>query len=636
MTKQELENKFLLKVNRLSNRAKFVLQRLKLDQFETFFHFFIEEKNMIDFHQLRNCGYQTGKELYNLINSIAGSAPQYKKENEVVISKHAELLFDEKFHELSTRTRNILSQIGANYIFGFKQTILIHNTLFSSGKLRNCGDKTYREILEFKQKVLEILAQHEQTDSLESISEQKPNCFFDKNSNESVTFSKRAELKFDKQFDELSNRTKNVLSALGADYIFGFNEKILADIKFNFKKPRNCGEKTYNEITEFKSKVLAIIEQDQNEEKSNSLFKDIEIYLFEGNVLRGVELDIVLHYYNFIQKNKSKSLQEIAESVDLTQERVRQLSKIVLDNIKNIILKLFRKGNYDLQNYFQNQYFVVTQNFTDFINKSDKTNFSPTFIIHVLKWVAPTNYDFIDVKEKSRSYSGVFIRNSIQFDFQKCFEFLSQYVDVRRKEDVKVKVDDLIKFFARIKKENLFSKPNELDLIDRMQILEVLKIFTEYISNEEDEIDITPNLIVFKRNTKKLKYEFIVEILSECKKPMHFTELYEECVKRGIKIKSALSIHGMIQHYPDIFGLKGQGIYGLIEWGGYFGKIGDVAEKLLKEKNKPMYRIELIEILSRELYISQDSINTVLFNYEPEKRFVKMNNSTIGLKERIS
>jgi hypothetical protein len=29
--------------------------------------------------------------------------------------------------------------------------------------------------------------------------------------------------------------------------------------------------------------------------------------------------------------------------------------------------------------------------------------------------------------------------------------------------------------------------------------------------------------------------------------------------------------------------LKGQGIYGLKEWGGYFGSIGDVAEKYLNK-----------------------------------------------------
>ena len=114
---------------------------------------------------------------------------------------------------------------------------------------------------------------------------------------------------------------------------------------------------------------------------------------------------------------------------------------------------------------------------------------------------------------------------------------------------------------------------------------------------------------------------------------MHFTELYQECLKRKINAGSALNIHSTMIRYNKIFGLKGPGIYGLFEWGGCFGSIGDVTEKIIKERNKPIGRRELVEILCRELYISQDSISTVLFNYTPEQRFVKMKNDTIGLRE---
>lgn len=114
---------------------------------------------------------------------------------------------------------------------------------------------------------------------------------------------------------------------------------------------------------------------------------------------------------------------------------------------------------------------------------------------------------------------------------------------------------------------------------------------------------------------------------------MHFTELYEECIKREINISSATSIHSIVIRYSDIFGLKGPGIYGLIEWGGYFGKIGDVAEKILKERNEPIPWKEIEEILYRELYISQDSIREVLFHYELENRFVKIKDDKIALKE---
>jgi hypothetical protein len=166
-----------------------------------------------------------------------------------------------------------------------------------------------------------------------------------------------------------------------------------------------------------------------------------------------------------------------------------------------------------------------------------------------------------------------------------------------------------------------------------MQVLKVFKLFEETYSDAANEIQLTRNFIIIKRNTKKLKHEFIVDILNEYKKPMHFTELYEECLKRNIKVTSALAIHGLMQHYPEVFGLKGQGMYGLKEWGGRFGTIGDVAEQIIKEKNQPIDRRELINTLCRELYVSQDSVSTVLFFYEPEKRFIKWKNDKVGLHE---
>ena len=61
--------------------------------------------------------------------------------------------------------------------------------------------------------------------------------------------------------------------------------------------------------------------------------------------------------------------------------------------------------------------------------------------------------------------------------------------------------------------------------------------------------------------------------------------------------------------------------------------IGDVAERYLKEKGKPIYKKDLEEFLCSQLIISQDSINIILFGYENEDRFVKFRSGNIGLKE---
>ncbi len=246
--------------------------------------------------------------------------------------------------------------------------------------------------------------------------------------------------------------------------------------------------------------------------------------------------------------------------------------------------------------------------------------------------IKPDDYGFICLNNKPKNYSGVFFKNNNTFDFKSCLKFLLQYVDIRRKNDVKIKSEGLLRSFKKNHTDNLFATSSIINLFDTTEILDVLKLFKDLVSNEQNKIELNSDILVFKRTTKKLKYEFIADILNEYKKPMHFTEIYEECLRIGIRVTSALSIHGLMQHYPKVFGLKGPGIYGLLEWGGYFGKIGDVAERVLKEKKEPMDKKELINILCRELYISQDSINTVLFFYGPEKRNYFLLNEIIIVK----
>jgi DNA-directed RNA polymerase delta subunit len=130
-----------------------------------------------------------------------------------------------------------------------------------------------------------------------------------------------------------------------------------------------------------------------------------------------------------------------------------------------------------------------------------------------------------------------------------------------------------------------------------------------------------------------MMHEIIYEILNEHKRPMHYSDIYVECMKRRLKPTTESSVHGTLTRRTDIFGLKGPGYFGLRKWGGFFGTIGDVAEKILEERNEPIIKQDLDNILSRELYISKDSINTVLLDYDLEKRFVKIKANKISLRK---
>ena len=138
--------------------------------------------------------------------------------------------------------------------------------------------------------------------------------------------------------------------------------------------------------------------------------------------------------------------------------------------------------------------------------------------------------------------------------------------------------------------------------------------------------------IIFERNTKKLTYEYLVEILEEFGKPMHYVELFKECIKRGYPVKSDMGVHSTLFNHSAVFGLKGAGIFNLRKNGGYFGTIGNVAEKYLRGKGCPIPLKELETFINNEMVISRYSIRMVLFKYKKEGRFI-LNNKLVSLRE---
>ncbi len=352
---------------------------------------------------------------------------------------------------LSKEARFILKQFRLTEFDSFYQFFVTEGKTIDFSKLRNCGYKLGKELNNMIGEIILLNAFPADRREVNDADGQLLNI-------SSENFTQKVELEFDKKFDELPPRAKNVISDINANNINDFFKMILQNKNFDFSKLRNCGTKTQNEIIGFAKDIQAIVDKDQDEIKQSFLFKDIEHYLFAGQVLKKKELPIVLNYYSFIQGKEYKSLRKIAEELNLSTERVRQLSITVIEKLKRVVEKLSVKGTYDLQKYYQEDYFIVTEAFTKSINESENTNFSSEFTTYVLSWIRFKNFKFILINEKNTLYSGVLINNSIPFNFEKCFEFLSQYVSIRRKQDVIIKIDDLNKKFSSSRKPKFISE----------------------------------------------------------------------------------------------------------------------------------------------------------------------------------
>lgn len=97
--------------------------------------------------------------------------------------------------------------------------------------------------------------------------------------------------------------------------------------------------------------------------------------------------------------------------------------------------------------------------------------------------------------------------------------------------------------------------------------------------------------------------------------PLHFSE-----VARGISESAHLqTVHNELIRDPR-FILVGRGMYALKEWGYKEGTVRDIIMSILKEKNKPLSKPELIKNVSRQRFVKE---NTILLNLSNKKYFQK-------------
>ena len=84
MTKQEFQKNFSIKVKILSNRAQNILRKLKLNDYENFFDFYVLQHKTIPFNKVQNCGEKTQGDLNKFVESILQDAKKCFSEFDVL------------------------------------------------------------------------------------------------------------------------------------------------------------------------------------------------------------------------------------------------------------------------------------------------------------------------------------------------------------------------------------------------------------------------------------------------------------------------------------------------------------------------------------------------------------------------
>jgi len=565
---------------------------------------------------------------------------------------------------LSVRAYNICN----NNLLRDLTTILNHYSEFKTFmNIRNCGIRTNEELIEFCKKnfQVEIL---EKTNKEDITIENKFTTIIS-----NLTRSQREVVNsfIEISINKLSNRSKNIMnSLLNEDLkINNLYEKFLKNTNFNFKDIKNSGTRTEIELNQMLLKIIKFLEETFNNKNINeikasknkfllekffphfklnnenidvsSIFKIIDFLIFK-NVIFEKHTSIVFKKSFKIYLNQTTlTTLEIANELNITNERVRQLRKVFLIKIfeyfqfiKNIDDDLYQKYGIDInQNYI-----MIDDYLSSKINNFNKTNFSlefNTFLIYFFYCeqlnILGNIEDVLEVKHfnsvKNRHKWSRFylINNTIYdvFDFNAFVEDISNRLLEKIEETYSFHFETYLLNFFKVKEDKFKAE---------------ISIIAEEILFQEFELVIEQHdCLIFKQNTIKHISQYAIEALEKLGVPSKLESIFKIIDDDFPKItKSKDALRGTLNRTPEFIFFGRSSTYGLKKWeiekeGIKGGTIRDIIYEYLEEKNVPVHIFEILIEVSR--YRSNTNAKSILTNLklDSQKKFVFFNQNFIGL-----
>lgn len=569
-----------------------------------------------------------------------------------------------KKEEISVRSYHVCKYNELNSISDLKK-YYYKNKSFE--KLRNCGRKSNEELIEicnkypdeyFENKEIEVKEENPLESiisNLTRVQREVINSFLFVNTNSLSVRSKNA----------ISLHLKNNLK------VKNFAKKILLSESFNVQNIKNVGAKCVPEIEIYISIIKDFIfevNQTRDEKylialknkfliqrtfdiplvpneilESESIFQLTEFLLNQNAFFDETQTVIVKRALKLFNNQKELTLDEIAEQVNLSRERVRQIRKLCLEDLFNKLLfisnfndDLFQKYSIDVES----MYIDINTDILNKINQSNNTNFSKEFITYILSAYLKDSFSFVgnyeDVLQPKyfnsrnrHNWNNFYIVEkglSLEFDFTSFANDVSNRVSDRIEESYSFNFKS---YLSRFLTNN------------NINVLELLFPICEKIINEEFEIylDLEEN-ITFKKNTLKQVPEYIIEALEHLGKPSKLNKIYN-WINRNYPeaTKSEEALRGSCQRSNEIIYFGRSSTFGLKKWEKTRndikgGTIKDIITELLENSKTPIHITEILtEIHKYRRKTNERNIITNL-KLDPNNSFIIFNQKFIGLTSK--
>lgn len=568
-------------------------------------------------------------------------------------------ILEKKF--LSVRAYNVC---GNNDLYNLNLILDYFSKNSSFKNLRNCGDGTNEELIEFCKTHLESSETTDKKEGQFSFAELT-----------SKLTRKQREVINSFIFintSSLSNRSQNaVKSHLQNNLkIKNFSRRIL-DANLDVNNMKNVGKKSVpeiemyitivrdflDEITKIENdKQLTILRNQFLIQKtfgikqipkeileSESIFQLTNFFLEKNAFFDSKETFILKKSLNVYENTEEITLDKIAELIDLSRERVRQLRKYCLEQFSTNFnfLKNFNDDLYSNYGIEENSSFIfVDDELKKRINKVNATGFSKSFLTYILYIYRSDEYSLIGNIEDVLQTNYFNRRNRhnwrsfylVEKKISKSFNFENFLDDISSRNEERITESYTFNFKSYLSK---FLTNYQIEMLD-----EIMTIAEKIIFNELNIIIDLEDNITFKRNTSKLAYEYAYEALEHLGKPskvkdivIELNHLHPNYETDEPKIRASMKRkHGFVP-------VGRKSLFGLKKWEKEFdnfkgGTIRSITQEFLLGFNEPQHKKEIAKHVKQ--YRPKTNANNIYTNLymDESKTFIFFEKYFIGLTSK--
>jgi len=356
-----------------------------------------------------------------------------------------------------------------------------------------------------------------------------------------------------------------------------------------------------------------IIHTKQSETMTN--FKPVDIVKEILASMKERDRQILAHRYG-LEGKETKTLAAIGAEQNLTRERVRQIEKDLIKNLRKASLKsdsFVSAKDFLLNVISEHGRIVAEESLLLTLNiKDPKEQRAVIFMLHLI--------------EELERYLHENYRKSwvmVLFNENLLHKFSEESKKIISSAGHPLPTDEFMRHF----KQTEFYKANQAEMSDRV-ILNFLELAVEIEKNVfghwglSEWREINPKdvgdkaYLVMKYHGKPEHYSVITEMINKHKFDNRIA--YKETVHNEL-IKD------------NRFILIGRGIYALSEWGYKPGVVADVIKEILKESPHPLSREKIIEEVLKKRQVKK---NTILVGLSNKKLFRKIGKNLYALVEQ--